>query len=339
MQPGEYGLVTLHRPALVDDPALLTATVEGLKGLAADVSDRLPGAPAHAAAPRRAGLEAGLPRGGSPAEPAARLPRLPRPAGRGPLPRSPTRAACRRRPPRSASAASRCATRPSGPSRSSSARTPCSARGRTDRRDSVAAGAGAAGAARSRSGTARPAPVRPRRCCRCARLGDRSCWKGSPSAASSSARRSSSGGSSARTPTTTRASTSTSVDALEHGQRLGEDVFAPQPPGFYLLLRLISLAGADSVRGFHMGDGRRRDRDLPRGVPARPRARRPARRASAAALLTIAPPFTLFAHQVLADVPPLALSLLAFWLAWEAQRRRSRRAGSGRGPRSRSPSR
>src|SRR5688500_8589918 len=44
-----------------------------------------------------------------------------------------------------------------------------------------------------------------------------------------------------------------SVDALEHGQKLGSDVFAPQPPGWYLLLRLISLAGAVSVRGFHPG--------------------------------------------------------------------------------------
>jgi UDP-N-acetylglucosamine 2-epimerase (non-hydrolysing) len=34
VQPGEYGLVTLHRPALVDDAALLTATIEGLKDLA-----------------------------------------------------------------------------------------------------------------------------------------------------------------------------------------------------------------------------------------------------------------------------------------------------------------
>ena len=33
----EYGLVTLHRPALVDDPALLEATVEALAGLAAAV--------------------------------------------------------------------------------------------------------------------------------------------------------------------------------------------------------------------------------------------------------------------------------------------------------------
>ena len=41
----------------------------------------------------------------------------------------------------------------------------------------------------------------------------------------------------------------TSVDALEHGQKLGSDVFAPQPPGWYLLLRLISLAGSATPCG------------------------------------------------------------------------------------------
>lgn len=34
-EPGAYGLVTLHRPALVDDPGLLAATVDGLVALAA----------------------------------------------------------------------------------------------------------------------------------------------------------------------------------------------------------------------------------------------------------------------------------------------------------------
>ena len=29
VQPGEYGLVTLHRPALVDDPAMLSAGTKG----------------------------------------------------------------------------------------------------------------------------------------------------------------------------------------------------------------------------------------------------------------------------------------------------------------------
>ena len=37
LRPREYGLVTLHRPALVDDPALLEATVEALASLAATV--------------------------------------------------------------------------------------------------------------------------------------------------------------------------------------------------------------------------------------------------------------------------------------------------------------
>jgi UDP-N-acetylglucosamine 2-epimerase (non-hydrolysing) len=36
LQPGEYALVTLHRPALVDDPVKLTAVTDGLITLAAD---------------------------------------------------------------------------------------------------------------------------------------------------------------------------------------------------------------------------------------------------------------------------------------------------------------
>ena len=115
----------------------------------------------------------------------------------------------------------------------------------------------------------------------------------------------------------------TSLDALEHGQRLGEDVFAPQPPGWYLLLRLISLAGADTVRGFHIGMVVVAIATcfaaylLGRAIAG------PVAGLAASALLTIAPPFPLFAHQVLADVPPFTLALLAFWGAWEARERRS----------------
>ena len=32
-----------------------------------------------------------------------------------------------------------------------------------------------------------------------------------------------------------------SLDALTHGQSLGDDVYASQPPGFYTLLRAASL--------------------------------------------------------------------------------------------------
>ena len=114
-----------------------------------------------------------------------------------------------------------------------------------------------------------------------------------------------------------------SVDALEHGQRLGADVFAPQPPVFYLLLRVISLAGADSVRGFQIGMVVLAVLTCLAAYLLGRAIAGPVAGLTAAALLTVAPPFPLFAHRVLADLPPLGISLLAFWLAWEAKERRS----------------
>ena len=50
VEPGGYGLVTLHRPALVDDPELLARDRRRRSPtLARDRAGRLPGAPAHAA--------------------------------------------------------------------------------------------------------------------------------------------------------------------------------------------------------------------------------------------------------------------------------------------------
>jgi 4-amino-4-deoxy-L-arabinose transferase-like glycosyltransferase len=115
----------------------------------------------------------------------------------------------------------------------------------------------------------------------------------------------------------------TSVDALEHGQRLGEDVFAPQPPGWYLLLRLVSLAGADSVREFHIGMVVIAVATCFAAYVLGRAIAGPLSGLAASAMLTIAPPFPLFAHRVLADIPPLGLALLSFWLAWEARERRS----------------
>jgi len=112
-----------------------------------------------------------------------------------------------------------------------------------------------------------------------------------------------------------------SVDALEHGQKLGEDVFAAQPPAFYLLLRLISALGADTVRGFHWGMVAVAVLACLAAFLLGRAIAGPLAGLGASALLTIAPSFTLIAHQVLADVPPLTFSLLAFWLAWEAQKR------------------
>ena len=114
-----------------------------------------------------------------------------------------------------------------------------------------------------------------------------------------------------------------SVDALEHGQRLGEDVFAPQPPGWYLLLRLISFAGADSVRGFHVGMVIVAIATCLAVYLVGRAIAGPLSGLAAAALLTISPPFPLFAHRVLADIPPLGLALFSFWLACGARERRS----------------
>ena len=102
--------------------------------------------------------------------------------------------------------------------------------------------------------------------------------------------------------------------ALEHGQRLGEDVFAPQPSGFYLLLRVVSALGADSVRGFHVGMVVVAIATcLAAYLLARALAG-PMAGLLTSALLTVAPPFPLYAHRVLADIPPLGATLLAFWL-------------------------
>src|SRR5205085_11658882 len=44
-----------------------------------------------------------------------------------------------------------------------------------------------------------------------------------------------------------------SLDALRHGEALGSDVFASQPPGFYALLRLVGLLGGSSIRELRLG--------------------------------------------------------------------------------------
>ncbi len=92
---------------------------------------------------------------------------------------------------------------------------------------------------------------------------------------------------------------------------------------FYLLLRVLSVAGADSVRGFHVGMVVVAILTCLAAYLLGRAIAGPLAGLTAAALLTIAPPFPLYAHRVLADIPPLGLALLSFWLAWEAQARRS----------------
>lgn len=61
VEPGGYGLVTLHRPALVDDPEKLTATIEALKDLAATYPIVFPVHPRTRQHLVELGLESGLP--------------------------------------------------------------------------------------------------------------------------------------------------------------------------------------------------------------------------------------------------------------------------------------
>ncbi len=60
VEPGAYGLVTLHRPALVDDPEKLIATVEALRELAATVPVVFPVHPRTRGHLGELGLEDGL---------------------------------------------------------------------------------------------------------------------------------------------------------------------------------------------------------------------------------------------------------------------------------------
>jgi hypothetical protein len=106
-----------------------------------------------------------------------------------------------------------------------------------------------------------------------------------------------------------------SLDALRHGQELGRDVFASQPPGFYFLLRAIGLFAGRSVEGLRIG---MMVIALAGVVAAYLIGRRfagVAGGAAAGALVIAAPPYAAQAPRVAADVPSVALALTALAIA------------------------
>ncbi len=116
-----------------------------------------------------------------------------------------------------------------------------------------------------------------------------------------------------------------SLDALRHGQGLGSDVFASQPPGFYVLLRLAGWIGGDSITGIRVVFvgvallGCLGAFALGRALAG------PIAGLLASGLLAITPPFPSEAPRVEADVPSVALAtaaLACLALAW-------RRRGAG----------
>ncbi|HEY6053622.1 MAG TPA: glycosyltransferase family 39 protein, partial [Gaiellaceae bacterium] len=112
------------------------------------------------------------------------------------------------------------------------------------------------------------------------------------------------------------------TDALLHGQRLGEDVFAAQPPGFHWLLlaaakvgglgvdqlryEVLALALLGLVAAYLVG----------RAVGG------PVAGLVAAAVLAVAPPYPTFAAQISADLPGTVLALLALACLLAPGRRR-----------------
>jgi 4-amino-4-deoxy-L-arabinose transferase-like glycosyltransferase len=113
-----------------------------------------------------------------------------------------------------------------------------------------------------------------------------------------------------------------SLDALRHGQALGGEVFASQPPGFYVLLRIAGLLGGDSITGIRVVFvlvailGCFGAYVLGRAIAGPPAG------FLASGLLAITPPFATEASRVTADVPSVSLAVLSLAaIALAVQRR------------------
>jgi 4-amino-4-deoxy-L-arabinose transferase-like glycosyltransferase len=122
-----------------------------------------------------------------------------------------------------------------------------------------------------------------------------------------------------------------SADALGRGDRLGEDVFASQPPGFYLLLRLATALPGSSVAetrslflllalvgvagAWWLG------RTLAGSVAG----------LGAGAALLAAPSFAGESTRIAADMPSIALAFVSLALLADALERRSELVGAAAG--------
>jgi hypothetical protein len=120
-----------------------------------------------------------------------------------------------------------------------------------------------------------------------------------------------------------------SLDALRHGQELGTDVYASQPPGFYVLLQGLSLLPGDGVEGIRVAfvlvallgliAAYAIGRKLAGGWGG----------FGAAALLAVTAPWPVQAPRVQADTASVALALCAVAVAFYAGRCSWRWAAAG----------
>ena len=106
-----------------------------------------------------------------------------------------------------------------------------------------------------------------------------------------------------------------SLDDLRHGDELGADVFASQPPGFYVLLRFIGVFAGRSIEDIRLGMlvigliGVAAAYVIGRALAGR------AGGFAAAALVIAAPPFAADAARIQADGPSIALALSSLAIA------------------------
>lgn len=105
-----------------------------------------------------------------------------------------------------------------------------------------------------------------------------------------------------------------SLDALRRGERLGEDVYAVQPPGFYSLLRVLAAPFGDSFEGIRLAFVLLALAGALAAFACASRLYGAAAGLAAAAFLVIGPPFPTVAPTVSADVPSLAFALIALAL-------------------------
>jgi hypothetical protein len=117
------------------------------------------------------------------------------------------------------------------------------------------------------------------------------------------------------------------LNDLRHGFALGRDVYPDQPPGWYLLLRLLAWICGYSLVGVRAGILAIALLGL---VAAWACARRlgPLPAFGAAGVLAIAPPYPALATQIEGDGPAAVLALVAIAVAVWAYRERTSRAGA-----------
>jgi hypothetical protein len=120
-----------------------------------------------------------------------------------------------------------------------------------------------------------------------------------------------------------------SLDALRHGQDLGTDVYASQPPGFYVLLQGLSLLPGDGVDGIRVAFMLVALLGLVAAYVIGMRLAGTWGAYGAAALLMITAPWPVQAPRVQADTASIVLALCAVAVAFYARRCTWRWAAAG----------